>query len=130
MIFSHNKSRGSFLVCFRHSVMSSRTWFPSIWRLYHPPILYARRLEWSHSRVQLFAAARLLWLSRVPLFATLWTVSCQAPLSMGFSRCRHHKLLNIYRAITNCLQLCWNLSAINTLQHTDACCSCHRRVGW
>ena len=24
--------------------------------------------------------------SRVPLFATLWTVACQAPLSMGFSR--------------------------------------------
>ena len=23
---------------------------------------------------------------RVPLFATLWTVACQAPLSMGFSR--------------------------------------------
>ena len=25
-------------------------------------------------------------LSHVPLFATLWTVACQAPLSMGFSR--------------------------------------------
>ena len=24
--------------------------------------------------------------SRVPLFATLWTVACQAPLSMGFPR--------------------------------------------
>ena len=24
--------------------------------------------------------------SRVQLFATLWTVACQAPLSMGFSR--------------------------------------------
>ena len=24
--------------------------------------------------------------SRVQLFATLWTVTCQAPLSMGFSR--------------------------------------------
>ena len=24
--------------------------------------------------------------SRVPLFVTLWTVACQAPLSMGFSR--------------------------------------------
>ena len=24
--------------------------------------------------------------SRVRLFATLWTVACQAPLSMGFSR--------------------------------------------
>ena len=26
------------------------------------------------------------WLSRVQLFVTLWTVACQAPLSMGFSR--------------------------------------------
>ena len=25
-------------------------------------------------------------LSHVPLFATPWTVACQAPLSMGFSR--------------------------------------------
>ena len=40
----------------------------------------------SHSWVQVFATARLLWLSCVPLFATLWTVPCQAPLSMGFSR--------------------------------------------
>ena len=24
--------------------------------------------------------------SRVPLFVTLWTIACQAPLSMGFSR--------------------------------------------
>ena len=24
--------------------------------------------------------------SRVPLFVTLWTAACQAPLSMGFSR--------------------------------------------
>ena len=26
------------------------------------------------------------WLSRVQLFSTPWTVACQAPLSMGFSR--------------------------------------------
>ena len=28
----------------------------------------------------------VLWLSHVRLFATLWTVACQALLSMGFSR--------------------------------------------
>ena len=28
----------------------------------------------------------LSYFSRVRLFATLWTVACQAPLSMGFSR--------------------------------------------
>ena len=27
--------------------------------------------------------------SRVQLFATLWTVACQAPLSIGFSRHEH-----------------------------------------
>ena len=26
------------------------------------------------------------WFSHVQLFATLWTIACQAPLSMGFSR--------------------------------------------
>ena len=30
--------------------------------------------------------AVLSYFSRVRLFATLWTVACQAPLSMGFSR--------------------------------------------
>ena len=29
---------------------------------------------------------KVKWLSRVRLFATLWTVAFQAPLSMGFSR--------------------------------------------
>ena len=28
----------------------------------------------------------LSYFSRVQFFATLWTVECQAPLSMGFSR--------------------------------------------
>ena len=28
----------------------------------------------------------VLWLSHVQLFATPWTVACQAPLYMGFSR--------------------------------------------
>ena len=31
-------------------------------------------------------ACMLSCFSHVPLFATLWTVACQAPLSMGFSR--------------------------------------------
>ena len=32
---------------------------------------------------------RASMLSRVRLFATLWTIACQAPLSMGFSRQEH-----------------------------------------
>ena len=34
----------------------------------------------------LYFACMLSCFSRVQLFATLWTVACQAPLSMGFSR--------------------------------------------
>ena len=33
-----------------------------------------------------FSAAAVQSLSRIRLFVTLWTVVCQAPLSMGFSR--------------------------------------------
>ena len=33
-----------------------------------------------------YACVHLSCLSRVLLFATLWTVACQAPLSMEFSR--------------------------------------------
>ena len=32
------------------------------------------------------AAAAALSLSHVRLFVTLWTIACQTPLSMGFSR--------------------------------------------
>ena len=31
--------------------------------------------------------------SRVRLFATLWIIACQAPLSMGFSRCEYWSVL-------------------------------------
>ena len=34
-------------------------------------------------------ACMLIRFSHVPLFATLWTVACQAPLSMAFSRQEH-----------------------------------------
>ena len=37
-------------------------------------------------RPQLFKRIECLWLGRVQLFATPWTVAHQAPLSMGFSR--------------------------------------------
>ena len=34
-------------------------------------------------------ACMLIHFSHVPLFATLWIVACQAPLSMAFSRQEH-----------------------------------------
>ena len=34
-------------------------------------------------------ACMLIRFSHVPLFATLWTVACQAPLSVAFSRQEH-----------------------------------------
>ena len=41
----------------------------------------------SHSELQLLLLTmRACMLSRVQLFVTLWTISHQAPLSMGFSR--------------------------------------------
>ena len=36
-----------------------------------------------------FVCVYMLSLSHVRLSATLWTVACQAPLSMGFSRQEH-----------------------------------------
>ena len=35
-----------------------------------------------------FTNIKCCMLSHVQLFATLWTVACQAPLSMGFSQAR------------------------------------------
>ena len=36
--------------------------------------------------IEINVVAVIQSLSRVQLFATLWTIACQAPLSMGFSR--------------------------------------------
>ena len=41
---------------------------------------------WSSSEATLHIYCVLRHFSRVWLFVTLWTVACQAPLSMGFSR--------------------------------------------
>ena len=35
---------------------------------------------------EIYANQRECMLSRFQLFATLWTIACQVPLSMGFSR--------------------------------------------
>ena len=50
-----------------------------------------RAMDWKSgiSRHKLFYVCMLTRVSRVQLFATLWTVACQAPLSMGFSRQGH-----------------------------------------
>ena len=38
--------------------------------------------------IDVCAKCMLSRVSHVQLFATLWTVACQAPLSMGFSKAR------------------------------------------
>ena len=44
------------------------------------------QIAWSHSQSSDSVPMRMLSrFSRVQLFVTLWTVACQAPLSMGFS---------------------------------------------
>ena len=70
------------LVCFLFKMLVPRNhlwWRDRFSRssLYHIP---NRALGWGHRGQQMCA------LSRVQLFATPWTVACQAPLSMGFSR--------------------------------------------
>ena len=42
-------------------------------------VMYKEALIW-------LCCAVLSWFSHVQLFATAWTVTCQPPLSMGFSR--------------------------------------------
>ena len=44
---------------------------------------------WAFSGYNEHGAVHAKLLSRVQLFAMLWTVACQAPLSMGFSRQKH-----------------------------------------
>ena len=44
---------------------------------------------WAFSGYDEHGAVHAKSLSCVQLFATLWTVACQAPLSMGFSRQKH-----------------------------------------
>ena len=48
-------------------------------------------MDWKSgiSRHKLFCVCMLTRISHAQLFATLWTVACQAPLSMGFSRQEH-----------------------------------------
>ena len=45
-------------------------------------------------------------LSRVLLFATLWTVSCQVPLSMGFSRQEYWSYTQFSSVAQSCPTLC------------------------
>ena len=48
------------------------------------------RLKWEDAHVYIYVCVwALSRFSRVPLFATPWTITHQAPLSMGFSRQEH-----------------------------------------
>ena len=45
-----------------------------------------KRESYTRDNLKSYETGEVKLLSRVRLFATLWTVACQAPLSMGFSR--------------------------------------------
>ena len=47
---------------------------------------FEMNLEVSHVYSAMLCGTVLSRFTHVRLFATLWTVACQAPLSMGFSR--------------------------------------------
>ena len=48
--------------------------------------LVSLSIIWYHTWYTLWKKVKMKSFSHVWLFATLWTVTCQAPLSMGFSR--------------------------------------------
>ena len=51
-------------------------------------------------------------LSRFQLFVTPWTIACQAPLSMGFSRQEHSGAVPLMKSGFPMAQQVKNLSAI------------------
>ena len=57
------------------SIISSYCWAKDLWRC-----------NFAASTTERGGMCMLIHFSHVQLFVTLWTVTCQAPLSMGFSR--------------------------------------------
>ena len=60
---------------------------------FFPPLRFTLNIDLTHTHTLFLPYVRWVWsdrksksLSRVLLFATPWTVACQAPLSVGFSR--------------------------------------------
>ena len=71
-------------------------WFPqcvcpAVGLLGHKAVLFAIYINYFHSSALkiLMCCSVLICISCVQLFATLWTVARQAPLSMGFFRQEH-----------------------------------------
>ena len=67
-----------------HGVAKSRTWL-SDWTELSTSILVIKEFQWFGKHLP-GLVGMLSHFSRVPLFATLWPVAHQTPLSMGFSR--------------------------------------------
>ena len=69
----------------------ARTWMPMYFKVYYRELYYFIRTykrkgsekEYIYMYIHICVLSHF---SCVQLFATLWTVACQAPLSMGFSR--------------------------------------------
>ena len=50
-------------------------------------MLHGEYVQWAYACICVYSVyVSVQSLSRVQLFATLWTAACQAPLSTGFSR--------------------------------------------
>ena len=70
----HKKDRIN--CCWFKSLNFGTVYYATVVDQYRYPVLWLWGEKWSEVK----------WLSRVWLFATPWTVACQAALSMGFSR--------------------------------------------
>ena len=56
--------------------------------------LLLRKIYFKHQPSQLYPSVVVQLLSHVQLFATPWTLACQAPLSMEFSRQEYWSVLS------------------------------------
>ena len=54
-----------------------------------PPYYLSLQISRLHSCLDNIVVIAVELLGHVPLFATPWTIACQAPLSMGFYRQQH-----------------------------------------
>ena len=87
-----------------------------LWELSHLSVLLYTRVDLSH--VALFCLSYWWWWSRLPL-ATPWTVACQAPMSIAFSRQEYWSGLPFpspvqFRSVVqSCLTLCDPMDPLN-----------------
>ena len=87
-----------------------------IWKLFSPPVLFNELSIFPVSTCSLIIHKKSL--SRVQLFAMLWTVAYQAPLSIGFSRQEYWSGLPFLSCLFPLLSQIAFVMDINTLNST------------